>query len=495
MGDGGRAESGRGRTPGAGAAPRWGARLRSMRRQKGLSQVQLAGRLGVSASYLNLIESDKRPLPAALLLKLATEVGVDLQTFARDDAEQLERDLTEAFTDPLFEGCALTNTDMRELAAALPGVAQAVRTLYDAYQSARASNDALAERLHQVDPHSGVELSRTPSEDVNDFIQARSNHFAALEEAAEALWRAARLDPEDLYRGLVQHLARAHGVAAVVTRGPEARSTLRRFDPGTRTLHLSELLPTRSRTFQLAHQIGLLEAGRQLDALTDDPALSTEEARALGRVALANYFAGAVLMPYAPFLEAAEQERYDIEVLGRRFRVGFEQVAHRYTTLQRPSAEGVPFHMIRIDVAGNISKRFSGSGIRFARFSGACPRWNVFAAFLTPGRVVVQMSEMTDGQRYFCLARTIQKDSAAWHQQQAVLALGLGCHERHASRLVYADGIDLKNEASLVRVGVTCRLCEREECPQRAHPSLREPLRIDPNERRPSLYMPTRARP
>ncbi len=495
MAEGARDDAGRSRGSAAAGQTRWGARLRAMRRQKGLSQVQLAGRLGVSASYLNLIESDKRPLPATLLLKLATEVGVDLQVFARDDAAQLERDLMEAFSDPLFEAAPLTNTDLRELVSTLPSVAHAVRALYDAYQSARASTDALAERLFQVNPNSGVELSRSPSEDVTDFIQARSNHFAPLEEAAEALWRAARLDPEDLYRGLAQHLARAHGVEVVVTRGPEARTTFRRFDPASRTLHLSELLPTRSRTFQVAHQIGLLEAGRQLDSLTHEAGLSSEEARSLCRVALANYFAGAVLMPYQPFLEAAQQERYDIDVVGRRFRVGFEQVAHRFTTLQRPGAEGVPFHMIRIDVAGNISKRFSGSGIRFARFSGACPRWNVFAAFLTPGRVVVQVSEMPDGQRYFCLARTIQKDSAAWHQQQPVLALGLGCSERYASSLVYAEGIDLKNEAALVRVGVTCRLCERDECPQRAHPSLREPLRIDPNERRPSLYMPTRARP
>jgi len=491
MADGLKREAGDAR----GHTTRWGARLRAMRRQKGLSQVQLAAKLGVSPSYLNLIESDKRPLPAALLLKLATEVGVDLAVFARDDDAQLERDLQEAFNDPLFEATPLPKTDVRDLVSTLPGVAQAVRALYDAYQGARASTDALAERLHQVDPTSGVELSRSPSEDVNDYIQARSNHFAPLETAAEALWSAARLDPEDLYRGLVQHLSRAHGVTVEVTRGPEARTTFRRFDPGTRTLHLSELLPTRSRTFQAAHQIGLLEASRQLETLTDDPALSTDEARALCRVALANYFAGAVLMPYRSFLEAAEQERYDIDVVGRRFRVGFEQVAHRYTTLQRPGAEGVPFHMIRIDVAGNISKRFSGSGIRFARFSGACPRWNVFAAFLTPGRVVVQMSEMPDGQRYFCLARTIQKDSAAWHQQQPVLALGIGCSAQHAARLVYAEGIDLDNDATLVRVGVTCRLCERDECPQRAHPSLHEPLRIDPNQRRPSLYMPTRARP
>jgi predicted transcriptional regulator len=255
-------------------------------------------------------------------------------------------------------------------------------------------------------------------------------------------------------------------------------------------LALSELLPTRSRAFQLAYQIGLLSQHARIDKLSQDASLTTPESRALSRVALANYFAGAVLMPYAAFLSAAQEERYDIEVIGRRFRVGFEQVCHRLTTLRRSGAEGIPFHMIRIDVAGNISKRFSGSGIRFARFSGACPRWNIFSAFMTPGMIRIQISRMPDGSAYFCIARTIQKDSTGYSNQQVVLAIGLGCQTQYAKQMVYSDGIDLANPASVTEVGVTCRTCERTDCDQRALPSLRHPLQVDENLRTVSLYSP-----
>ena len=214
--------------------------------------------------------------------------------------------------------------------------------------------------------------------------------------------------------------------------------------PNRNVLVLSELLPTRSRTFQLAHQLAVLTQGSVMDRIVAEGRFSTDESRGLAKVTLANYFAGAVLMPYAPFLQAAKEERYDIDVLGRRFRVGFEQVCHRLTTLRRPGAEGVPFHMMRIDVAGNISKRFSASGIRFARFSGACPRWNIFAAFLTPGMIRIQVSRMPDGEVFFCLARTIQKDSGGYHAQHPVQAIGLGCRVEHARELVYSDGIDVE---------------------------------------------------
>jgi predicted transcriptional regulator len=207
---------------------------------------------------------------------------------------------------------------------------------------------------------------------------------------------------------------------------------------------------------------------------------------------MANYVASAVMMPYVGFLRAARDERYDLDVLGRRFRVGFEQVCHRVTTLRRQGAEGVPFHMIRIDVAGNISKRFSASGIGFARFSGACPKWNVFAAFNTPGMIRIQVSVMPDGQKYFCLARTVQKDASGYLHQHPLQAIGLGCRVEHASELVYADGVDLSNDRIPIEVGVTCRSCERNNCAQRAHPSVRHPLSIDENLRGPTIYTSAR---
>lgn len=477
----------------SGEGPRFGAKVRALRRREGLSQVQLAEKLGVSPSYLNLIENNRRPLPANLLIRLAQLFAVDVHAFATDEDTRIVADLTEAFADPLFEEQDLTSVDVREMAVASPGAARAVLSLYRAYQAARATADDLSSRLTDGEELSGLEApqagSHLPSEEVSDLIQRHSNHFAELEAGAEALVARAKLN-DDLYAGLVRYAEKELGAHVEIGRWGSERGVLRRFDPDKKTLVLSELLPTRSRTFQLGHQIGLLTQTQTMDRLVADPRLTTDESRALARVALANYFAGAVLMPYAPFARAAKEERYDIDVLGRRFRVGFEQVCHRLTTLRRPGAEGIPFHMIRIDVAGNISKRFSASGIRFARFSGACPRWNIFSAFLTPGMIRIQVSRMPDGLMYFCIARTVQKDSGGYHSQHPVQAIGLGCQVQFAREMVYSDGIDLDNPDTCVPVGVTCRLCERTDCEQRALPSIKVPLRVDENVRGVSLYAP-----
>lgn len=468
---------------------RFGAKVRALRRREALSQVQLADKLAISPSYLNLIENNRRPLPANLLIKLAQLFDVDVHSFATDEDARLVADLTEAFADPFFEEQDLTSVDVREMAVASPSAARAVLLLYRAYQGARSLADDLSSRLSD-----GEELAspgaHLPSEEVTDLIQRCSNHFPELEAGAEAVAASAKVSGDDLYASLVRYLDKQLGVHVQIARWGSEKGVLRRFNPNRNLLLLSELLPTRSRTFQLAHQIAVMTQGACMDRITADARLTTDESRGLARVALANYFAGAVLMPYTPFLEAAKEERYDIDVLGRRFRVGFEQVCHRLTTLRRPGAEGVSFHMMRIDVAGNISKRFSASGIRFARFSGACPRWNVFSAFLTPGMIRIQLSRMPDGHMYFCIARTIQKDSGGYHAQHPVQAIGLGCRVEHARELVYSDGIDMANPDTCIPVGVTCRLCERTDCEQRALPSLKVPLRVDENVRGVSLYAP-----
>jgi len=479
--------------PPAGEVARLGAKVRALRRRENLNQVQLAERLGISPSYLNLIENNRRPLPAAVLIKLAQAFRVELDTFATEGDARLVADLLEGFADPLFEGDNLSSTEIREMAIASPQAARAVLRLFRAYQGAREAAENLSSRLSDDEELAGATLSHLPSEQVSDLIQRHRNHFPELEAGAEEVWRAAKLNPEDLYSNLIGYLEKQLGVQVRIARSGTERGTLRRFDPEQKHLTLSELLPTRSRHFQLAHQIGLLTQKDALDRLVGDPQLTSDESRVLARVALANYFAGAVLMPYVPFLQAAREERYDIDVIGRRFRVGFEQVSHRLTTLRRSGAEGVPFHMIRIDVAGNISKRFSASGIRFPRFSGVCARWNIFAAFLTPGMIRIQISKMMDGATYFCLARTIHRDSGGYHAQHPVQVIGLGCRISDARALVYSDGIDLSNLENAVPVGVTCRLCDRTDCEQRTLPSLRYPLQIDENVRGISLYNPASA--
>lgn len=468
-----------------------GAKIRAVRREKGLTQAQLAERLGISASYLNLIEHHRRALPAPLLIKLAGVLDLDLRALSEDQHARTLADLMEVFGDPMFDPHDVTNAEVRELVTASPTAARAVVTLYQAYRAAREAADTLTAKLSDGDLE-GVDSSHLPTEEVSDLIQRHMNFFPELEEGAEALWREARLDRDYLYTSLVRHLGTL-GVEVRIARAAELGSAVRRYDPESKALLLSEVLRRGSRNFQLAYQIGVLAHADVLDRFAADPRLTSDAARALARVALASYFAAAVLMPYGPFLEAARQERYDVDLLGHRFRASFEQICHRLTTLRRPGAEGVPFHMVRVDVAGNISKRFSASGLRFARFAGACPRWNVFEAFGTPGMFRVQLSQMPDGARYFWIARTVNREGGGWHAPRSVLAIAMGCEARHARELVYADGIDLEGHGAVVPVGLTCRLCDRMDCEQRAFPPLQHPLEVNEHVRGVSFYAPVGA--
>jgi predicted transcriptional regulator/DNA-binding XRE family transcriptional regulator len=467
-----------------------GHRVRALRRRAGLNQAQLAARLGISASYLNLIEHDRRSLSAPLLIQLSRLFEIELSAFAGDAEERVITDLLEAFGDSLFDGHDLTANEVRELAAASPAGARAVLALYHAWRAARESAETLAARVEGGDGLSRVERARLPSEEVNDLIQGRMNHFPELEEGAEEVWREARLGDEDLYLGLVRHLHDAYGVTVRVEKVAAMRGAVRRYDPERKLLQLSEALRRGSRNFQVAYQVGLLGHEATLQRIARDAQLTTDASRALARVSLAGYFAGAVLMPYQPFLEAARAERYDLELLGHRFRTSFEQVCHRLTSLRRKGREAVPFHFVRIDIAGNISKRFSASGLRFARFSGACPRWVIFSSFLTPGMIRTQLSQMPDGTTWFWVARTLRKNVGGWHAPQTMHAVGLGCEVGFARELVYAEGIDLGNREAVVPVGLTCRLCERLDCEQRAFPALQHPLQVNEHVRGIAFYAP-----
>jgi predicted transcriptional regulator/DNA-binding XRE family transcriptional regulator len=467
--------------------PMLGAKVRGLRRKEKLTQAQLAERLGVSASYLNLIENNRRPLTANLLLKLAKEFDIDLATFSSSEDARLVSELREAFSEPMFDESGVTPQDLTELATSLPGVSRAVLKLYRSYRSAREQVESFSERLSLAAPSRGS--MGHPTEDVNDFLQRHDNHFPELEEAAEALWRDARLEFDDVYGNLIDYLAREHGIEVRVVEAEEGQP-MRRYDPGKKRISLSEVLPPRSRRFQLAHQVGLIVHGDLFDRMSAEADDLVAEAVPLFRVVLANYFAAAVLMPYEPFLTAAEEHRYDIELLAHRYRTSFEQVCHRLTTLRRPGNEGIPLHFIRIDVAGNISKRFSGSGIRMPRYSGACPRWNVHSAFLTPGLIRVALSRMPDGVVYFCIARTVQRASGGYNMPHTIHSIGMGCEVSHAKRMVYSDGFDLTNLDAATPVGVTCRTCDRMSCEQRVFPPMQHPLAIDENVRGMSFYAP-----
>jgi hypothetical protein len=461
-----------------------------MRRREQLSQVQLAERLEISPSYLNLIEHNQRPLPAHLLVRLAQIFHVELQAFADDSQVRLADSLQEVFADPLLEEHGVTTNEVREIAES-PAAARAVIALFDAYKSSVSSMRDLASQVYDGGAFHGVDPAHLPSEEASDVIQENLNYFPELEAAAVDLARRTSLDRSDMYRCLTSYLRERHRVEVILTPVSRDRGLIRRYDPELRTLSLSEVLPPWSRQFQVAHQLGLIEAAPVIDSIIarSQKNLTTPESVKLCRVALANYFAGALLMQYDAFYRLAEDVRYDIELLQHHYTASWEQVCHRLTTLRKPGATGVAFHFVRVDIAGNISKRFSGTGIRFARFSGSCPRWDVHAAFLTPGRIRTQFSQMPDGTAYFCIARTIRK-SYGYASGDALMAVGIGCPVRDARKLVYADGYDLANLEAAVPIGTTCRLCERLDCEQRAFPPMQHGLKVDENVRGRSFYAP-----
>ena len=469
---------------------RLGAQLRALRGREGLTQAALAARLGISPSYLNLLENDRRPLTAELLLRLAQRFDLDLRTFSGGDEAQLAADLREVFADPLFEHHAVGERAALDVVTANPAAARALVHLHHAYRSARTSAEALAERVLDAPEVTGVDRARLSSEQVSDLLQRRANHFPELEDAAAAVWADGGLERATLFESLCRYVERVHGVKVRIQTVGEIAGAVRRYHPATRELHLSEVLRRGSRNFHVAHQIGLLSCAPVLDRIAADPQLTSDESRSLVRVALASYFAGAVLMPYEEFRAAAASVRHDIELLGHRFRASFEQVCHRLTTLNRPGAEGVAFHMVRVDIAGNISKKFSANRIRFPRFSGLCPLWNVHAAFLQPGMIRAQLARLPDGTAFFSVARTVRKHSGDYHAPDVLYAIALGCDVTAARQLIYADGMDLRKLDAAVPVGITCRLCERMDCQARAFPSLQAPLRVNANVRGLSFFAP-----
>lgn len=480
----------RARRAGDRTAPKIGAKIRRLRRDKGLSQANLAARLEVSASYLNLIEHNRRRVTVNLLLQLADIFEISPAELAEDDESQLSADVMEVLSNDLFEELDLTNTDVSELVTASPNGAKALLKLYDAYHAALNDARSLSAKIADV---GAPQVSNTlpPAEQVSDVLQANSNYFQALEDAAAKVsGEVAELEQGSNDRGLLtRYLLAAHGVKVTVVASEERASFERRFDADRRILEISERVSPDSRKFQLAYQIGLLSSSPVINTLLDENRIADQRTRALGRVALANYFAAALIMPYDGFLESVKSARYDIELLQHRYAASFEQISHRMTTLNRPDAKGVPLHMLRVDIAGNNSKRFSLSGLPIPRHGGACVRWNVYSAFLDPGVIHAQVSQLPDGEAYFCIARTVRKAGMGFGMPHRFLSIGLGCELRYASELVYSDTIDLERRDRFREIGVSCRTCERLDCTQRAAPPVNMPYQVDENVRAHSPYV------
>ncbi|HST75154.1 MAG TPA: short-chain fatty acyl-CoA regulator family protein [Acetobacteraceae bacterium] len=445
-----------------------GRTVRRLRLERALSQQALAARLGISASYLNLIEHDQRAVTASLLIKLAETLRVELAVLSGSEERQLEVNLREVFADPLLGADAVPEAELGELAGSSPNAARAVLALYRAWRVAREDAGGIA-------LPSGRRIL-LPNEEARDLFDERANFFPELEDAAGAIAVEMAVSPAEMNHALAQRLRERHGLT--VTVGP-LDGALRRYDPASRALMLSEMLPRESRGFQMAFQLALLETRDAVETVLSAAAPSSPEAASLIRVGLLNYVASALVMPYAPFLAAARDLRHDMEAIAARFGVSFEQACHRLSSMQRPGARGVPFFFLRVDPAGNVSKRFSAAGFPFARFGGSCPRWVVHSAFATPGEVRVQVAELPDGAAFLCFARAVSRPAAHWGEPRPVHVVAMGCALAHAGELAYADGLDL--DRARVGIGLSCRLCDRPDCRSRAFPPLEHRLALDPN--------------
>lgn len=448
-----------------------GAKLRELRGRLGLTQRVFAGKLGVSLPYLNQMENNHRPVSATVVLGLAREFGQDVTELSVGDGERMVSDMREALADPVFPSATPSLADLRLTASNAPGLARAFLDLHRAY---RQSHERLAS-LDEALGRDGATQRSSPWEEVRDFFHYCDNYLDSIDRAAElfACPAGIRKDPTILAQDL---LAKQR-----VSLHFSDTSALRHFDPATGQLHISSQASGPTQRFQMLHQLALLTQNDLLDTTLDQARFQTPEARDIAKIGLANYFAGAALLPYRAFLAAAKSTRHDLERLADLFGASIEQVAHRLSTLQRPGEKGIPFFFVRVDQAGTITKRHSATRLQFARFGGACPLWNVHRAFESPGQFLRQLAETPGGDRYLCLARDVSKPGGAFLAPVRRFAIGLGCELRHASDLVYSDGLDLKGRFD--PIGISCRICDRQHCHQRSVPPLEHRLHVDPNHR------------
>ena len=412
----------------------------------------------MSPSYLNHLERNQRPVTAGVLLRLAGSYDVDLKGFTAEGEGTGTDDLAEIFADPMFGDIGIPRYELLEVADNAPSVADAISRLYSALVERR--------QAPEVGAPPGDDALVTPEIWVRDHIQAQRNYFGYIEEAAETLAGAIG-DRLLIFATLSKRLKEGFGVETRVVPPELLDGTSQHYDYHRKRLMLSELLRPESRSFAVAYQVALFEFRPLLARMIESAAPPDTATRRLLHMSLANYAAGAIVMPYAAFLAAAERHRYDIDRLCAEFGAAVEQVAHRLTTLGRSGARGIPFFMLRVDAAGNVSKRFAGESFPFSRFGGTCPRWNLHAAFRTPGQAITQIVETPDGSRFFTIGRTVERSVRLDPRENGQLAIGLGCDVKHAPRIVYSDGLDLA-QPYVTPIGPACTICPRVRCPQRA---------------------------
>ncbi len=441
-----------------------GPRLKKLRRDLGLTQANMASDLDISPSYIALMERNQRPVTAEMLLKLATTYRIDVAELADEDADETSKRLQGVLKDPFFADIAIEPLDIEDIATSYPGVAEALLRLHTAFGEEQL---ALAERREQGSLAEEGDARAGASDPVGEaraFLAARRNCFPELDDSAA---QAAR--QLDSYEAMRDHLSEAHGLELRLTDDGLLRGALRWHDYHRRRVYIAERLDHAGRRFQAALQIAILEQEAPITELVSEGRLASDDGKRLVRRALQSYWAAALLMPYRAFARAAEDLRYDVEALCSRFTVSFEQAAHRLTTLQRPGEEGVPFFFLRVDRAGNVSKRLDGAGFPFARHGGACPLWNVHQVFERPNQVDAQLIELPDGERYVSIARTVRGGGGSFGAPMVTRSVAITCSAAHIGRLAYAEAL---KDSEPTPIGVACRLCHRPRCVARSAPPL-----------------------
>ncbi|MGV0634818.1 acetate metabolism transcriptional regulator RamB [Mycolicibacillus trivialis] len=459
-----------------------GSRVRQLRKERGFSQAGLAQMLEISPSYLNQIEHDVRPLTVAVLLRITEVFGVDATFFAPQDDTRLVAELREVLLDRDVDA----TVDMAEVVDVVNGHPEVARAMVNLHRRYRITTTQLAAATEER-YSDGSGAITMPHEEVRDFFYQRQNYLHELDSAAEDLAYQMRRHQGELAVELAQRLSERHGVH-INRRIDLGETVLHRYDPRTKTLDISNHLSWGQRVFKMAVELAYLEFDAMINDLVDEGNYTSKDSRTLARLGLANYFAAALVLPYRQFHDSAENYRYDIERLSAFYRVSYETVAHRLSTLQRPSMRGVPFSFVRVDRAGNMSKRQSATGFHFSSSGGTCPLWNVYETFSEPGKILVQIAQMPDGRNYLWVARTVERRAARYGQPGKMFAIGLGCELRQAHRLVYSDGLDLGGE-NATPIGAGCRVCERDNCPQRAFPALGRDLDLNEHRSTVSPYL------
>ena len=464
-----------------------GPKIKAFRRQLGLQANKLSEQLGISPSYLNLIESGKRKIDGDLLLKVCEELKIELTDLTNKSDLNLANNLSELLGDELFEDFDILGPEVQDLVNTNPKIARALIKLGDNYKQKG------QEIVSKVENISGkiIDGRKTsfPGEVVSDFLQENKNYFSKLEKFADDIFNRIQINNRATYMALCDFLKTEYGVKVKDVLPEDGKPFSKIYYKSQKELHLSDYVALETKKLYAAAQIAQEGAMVVIENYLSEFKFPSEESKKLTKVALLNYCGAAILMPYKLFHQECMKQKYDLELLQNTFACTFEQIAHRVTCLQDPKLPGIPFHFLRVDVAGNISKRFSLSGIEIPRYGGACPRWNVYSAFSRPGVIQAAVSKMSNGEKYVCIARTVEKGVGRYGKKKSILSIGLGCQAKYAKDFVYTENLDLNDKKTEIPIGVSCRTCDRLDCSQRAFPPLHKKFDVDINNRGVSVYV------